>query len=97
MKKMKKTILRITLAAGLVGVANWAMSDDNKVNASEVSATKASSVQVLYTFVSGHPLAGQQRTAQEIEDQNLCPGQSLDCATAEGEAPILWSGNETKF
>lgn len=93
---MKKTLLRIALATGLVGAVNWAMNSETEVNASEMTATTGT-IQTLYTFVSGHPLAGQQRTAQQIEDQNLCPGEEANCATAPGQDPILWDGNETKF
>lgn len=95
---MKKTLFRMALAAGLVGAVNWAMDGENSANAAEISAANVAVNQELYTFVPGHPLAGQQKTSQQIIEDGDCNGNLVVCATADDDQPdFRWDGNTIKF
>ncbi|MEH6307239.1 hypothetical protein RYH73_16445 [Olivibacter sp. CPCC 100613] len=92
---MKKTILRITLAAGLVGVANWAMNNDVEANA---SVLKVQEEEYRITD-SSHP--NFNLVGLESEISPLCQGTQQTCAEPTDQnstAPNLeWNGNENKF
>ncbi|MDX3917449.1 MULTISPECIES: hypothetical protein [Olivibacter] len=95
---MKKIILRITLAAGLVGVANWVMNDDNKVNAAEVSVTPMTKVQEVYRITDeSHPNFGLEGDLATV--QALCPSSGQECAQEVGNPNNIeeWNGGATKF
>lgn len=96
-----KTFFRLALAGGLAGAVFLATNSNTDVKAAENPAAQSSLQQdEVYQFATGHPLAGQTRTRQQIEDNNLCPGSQDVCATSVDNPtldPIMWDSPQNKF
>jgi|GEM_PF-5024649 len=96
---MKKTLLRLTLAAGLVGAVNLAMNIGNDAIAKNIDQTTSINLQVDdYEIVAPtHPNNGDDNLSSD-EAQALCDGEGFTCATSEsGQPDIEWDGNPSKF
>lgn len=94
---MKKTLLRIALAAGLVGAVNWAMNSDNKALASEI---KAQQEQYRISDPDHLDYVGPNAPfdLSESEAQDACDdGTANLCATGDEGTTIRWSGVANKF
>lgn len=92
---MKKTLLRIALAAGLVGAANWAMTDNNEVKASERTVQEERFEITDPNHEDYDTPEGANLTLNQADQ--ACPGAGPVCATGDQGTQVEWNGSSTKF
>ena len=91
---MKKTLLRLTLAAGLVGAVNFAMSN-NEVKANEQNAADERFEITDPNHEDYGTPQGENLSLSEV--QEACKESGPTCATGDQGTQIEWNGSSSKF